>query len=285
MISKGDSTLAHISFAKIFIALVGLFVLMSCKPSIPNGVISPSRMEKILYDIHMADAVALNENYDFEKLAEKRFNYKEAVFRKYNITSEEFDNSMKYYYRHSDQLQDIYERMANRFTDDIKSLGGDDYEFEREYAANSDTANVWTLARNKVMYPLSLNNRIVHSIKTDTTHYAGDNYLFVFHSQYVIQDGTRDAVALMAIRLENDSVITRSQRITSDTEYRINISLSPNQRAKDIQAFIYMGKGRGDENETTLKMLSVKHISLLRIHRRLPKEIEIKMAVADSLTN
>ena len=83
---------------KLMICLVAvmalLFSVSSCKPSLPSGVLSKGKMTDILYDYHLALAMAhMDDNGDKgQSLA-----YREAVLRKHDVTSAEFDSSMVYY--------------------------------------------------------------------------------------------------------------------------------------------------------------------------------------------
>ena len=69
--------------------IVGGVFTMSCdnRPS----VISSGDMEKILYDYHLADAMAQQAEGGYEKNA---FEYRAAVLKKYDVSQGEFDSSM-----------------------------------------------------------------------------------------------------------------------------------------------------------------------------------------------
>ncbi len=246
-----------------------LLFMVSCRPSVPSEYIQPSRLENILYDLHIADGYAINEGGNFDDLASKRQKYREAVLRKYNLTQESFDHSMEYYYRHSDRLQKIYENIAQRLTDDIKSLGGEEYNLSRQYTADGDTANIWQMADSKLLTPIASNNRYEFDIAADTTFHAGDSFILTFRSQYILQDGIRNAVALIAVRLDNDSIMSQTQRINSDADYRLIINLPKDRSAKSVRGFIFMGNGGMNYGQTTLKLLNVYQIALLKIHNKL----------------
>ena len=72
---------------KLMICLVAvmalLFCVSSCKPSLPGGVLSKGKMTDILYDYHLALAMAhMDDNGDKgQSLA-----YREAVLRKHDVT-------------------------------------------------------------------------------------------------------------------------------------------------------------------------------------------------------
>ena len=142
---------------KLMICLVAvmalLFSVSSCKPSLPSGVLSKGKMTDILYDYHLALAMAhMDDNGDKgQSLA-----YREAVLRKHDVTSAEFDSSMVYYMRHTELLEDVYKDLTDRYNNEITAMGGSAKE-GGEFAnlsATGDTANVWTLAASMVFMPV-----------------------------------------------------------------------------------------------------------------------------------
>ena len=60
------------------------FWLLACKPSVPSGLIQPDELEEILYDYHLAQAMA--ENGGGDSVNFRRYSYIQAVFDKYGVT-------------------------------------------------------------------------------------------------------------------------------------------------------------------------------------------------------
>ena len=95
----------------IFLTATVIFAATSCKVRTPKGIISPDKMENLLYDYHEAQAIAKNTNNKDNNTEI----YTEAVLQKYNVSRKEFNNSMEYYSRHADQLYKIYTNLEKRF--------------------------------------------------------------------------------------------------------------------------------------------------------------------------
>ena len=83
----------------------------SCKPSLPRDVLSKGKMTDILFDYHIALAMAQSEDGGSEK---NSLAYREAVLKKHDVTSADFDSSMVYYMRHTELLHDVYKDLAER---------------------------------------------------------------------------------------------------------------------------------------------------------------------------
>ncbi len=88
--------LNHIhTFPYLFVFTVLLF-LAGCKPSVPSKYLSKGKMEDILYDYHIAQAMGEQSSNPATACT-----YRAAVFKKYHITQAQFDSSLVYYTRHT----------------------------------------------------------------------------------------------------------------------------------------------------------------------------------------
>ena len=138
------------------ICIVCLVEMMaSCKPSLPGDVLSKGEMTDILYDYHLALSMAHNKDGGDKG---ESLTYREAVLRKHDVTSAEFDSSMVYYMRHTELLKDVYEDLADRLSKETESLGGSGNAGGTlvTLSANGDTANVWKYASSMVFTPIQI---------------------------------------------------------------------------------------------------------------------------------
>ena len=99
-----------------------LLTLAGCKVEIPEGVILPDKMENILYDYHLAQAITANQSSSsYEK--KLPINY---VLEKHGVTKAVFDSSLVWYTRYPKQMLRIYSNLESRLKDEIEILGDDD---------------------------------------------------------------------------------------------------------------------------------------------------------------
>jgi hypothetical protein len=89
------------------------FSLICCKSkAVPETLIQPDKMKKILYDIHIVDGyISTIQNPDSGKKVSAAF-YK-GIYTKFKVDSALYTKSMDYYYNHPDVLTEMY--------DDIKA--------------------------------------------------------------------------------------------------------------------------------------------------------------------
>ena len=261
---------------KLMICLVAvmalLFCVSSCKPSLPSGVLSKGKMTDILYDYHLALAMAhMDDNGDKgQSLA-----YREAVLRKHDVTSAEFDSSMVYYMRHTELLEDVYKDLADRYNNEITAMGGSAKE-GGEFAnlsATGDTANVWNLAASMVFMPVKPFNSTSFDIKVDSTFHKGDRLMLDFDAQFIYQDGMRNGVAMLAVQFGNDSIAQRTIMIQSTQHYSVELSDADSLGIKSVKGYFMLmndDNGTGVSSQTTLKLMFLEHIKLIRMHPQKP---------------
>ena len=86
--------------APIFVLM--LMMAVGCKPQVPSEYIQPDELEDMLYEYHVAEAMARNssENVDY-----KQTEYFLAVLEKHHVTEADFDSSLVYYYSHAERLK------------------------------------------------------------------------------------------------------------------------------------------------------------------------------------
>ena len=261
---------------KLMICLVAvmalLFCVSSCKPSLPSGVLSKGKMTDILYDYHLALAMAhMDDNGDKgQSLA-----YREAVLRKHDVTSAEFDSSMVYYRRHTELLEDVYKDLTDRYNNEITAMGGSAKE-GGEFAnlsATGDTANVWNLAASMVFMPVKPFNSTSFDIKVDSTFHKGDRLMLDFDAQFIYQDGMRNGVAMLAVQFGNDSIAQRTIMIQSTQHYSVELSDDDSLGIKSVKGYFMLmndDNGTGVSSQTTLKLMFLEHIKLIRMHPQKP---------------
>ena len=261
---------------KLMICLVAvmalLFCISSCKPSLPSGVLSKGKMTDILYDYHLALAMAhMDDNGDKgQSLA-----YREAVLRKHDVTSAEFDSSMVYYMRHTELLEDVYKDLTDRYNNEITAMGGSAKE-GGEFAnlsATGDTANVWNLATSMVFMPVKPFNSTSFDIKVDSTFHKGDRLMLDFDAQFIYQDGMRNGVAMLAVQFGNDSIAQRTIMIQSTQHYSVELSDADSLGIKSVKGYFMLmndDNGTGVSSQTTLKLMFLEHIKLIRMHPQKP---------------
>ena len=141
-----------------------LALLTSCGKEIPDEIIQPSKMERVLYDYHLTLGMSENSK-NTEKEARKNY-----IFQKHGITSAEFDSSMVWYTRESKELMSIYENLNKRFKreyEHVERLLESREEANTRSFASGDTVDIWMKEDILWFTKAPLNNRLTFEIKAD----------------------------------------------------------------------------------------------------------------------
>ena len=247
----------------------------------PSKYIQPGKMENILYDYYLADGMS-GRNGDYRSLAM----YKAAILKKYDVSSADFDSSMVYYTRHTEELHKIYERLAERISAEAVSLGATAGDIDKYGVISSkgDTANVWREARTMILSQYSSFNVNSYSIKTDTAYHKGDRLVLNFDAQFIFQEGMRDGVAMLAVVFGNDSVASQNVRMSSSNHYSVQVGDDKHLGIKEIKGFFLLNNGANNplQISSTLRMMILHNIHLVRIHESKDKNKDVKV-VTDSI--
>ncbi len=240
-------------------AFIVAFTTVSCDHD--KSIISSGKMEDILYDYHLADAMAQQAEGGYAKNAVA---YRAAVLKKYDITQSEFDSSMVYYMRHTDQLHTMYQHISDRMQEEAEKMGA---SASGGVTARGDSADVWNGERSIILIPNEPFNLYSFDLKTDTTFHKGDILLLNFKSDFIFQDGMRDGVVMLCVTLGNDSVASSVTHISSSMPSSMQIADNDSLGIKRIRGFFFLSKNNdANSSSTTLQLMSIHDIQLIRVH-------------------
>lgn len=239
--------------------LLSAALLVGCGKQIPTEVIQPDRMENILYDYHLSISMSNNLSYsdNYQKEA-----YKNYVFQKHRVTEAEFDSSMVWYTRHTQELAAIYKRLGERFRNEKKQMQTLLAQRENKPAVSQpgDTVDVWY---DRTVYWLTdapLTNKVTFEIPTDSNFKAKDAFLWSVDYTF-LSDGGRKAVVGFNLMFNNDSVAGRVQEITRSGVQSLYIKPDSAFAIKSVNGFIYYA----DDSLRTPGLI-VNKITLTRYH-------------------
>lgn len=245
---------------KNFLLLI-IFLLVACKPSVPGDYLQPDELEDVLYDYYVAMAVAdlKSDGEDYDKDP-----YLQAVLDKHGVTMAKFDTTMVYYTRHCDRLHKIYRNIAMRMEAEAVALGADAREISSfgENIAYGDTMNIWPHERALLLTQDMPHNVVSFTIPADSSYIKGDKIVWSFDTHFFYQEGQKNAVALLALKYDNDSVTTRTKSLTSSTHYTLELPKTDTLALKEVKGFICLLHD-ANATATTMKMLFVGNIRMV----------------------
>jgi hypothetical protein len=235
--------------------------LTSCGKEIPDEIIQPSKMERVLYDYHLTLGMSENSK-NTEKEARKNY-----IFQKHGITSAEFDSSMVWYTRESKELMSIYENLNKRFKreyEHVERLLESREEANTRSFASGDTVDIWMKEDILWFTKAPLNNRLTFEIKADSTFHPRDAFNWNMN-YYFMAEG--EAIMGLNVIYENDSVIGMTKSITESGPQSIYLHTDSAYNIKALNGFIYV-----PENQTKQPNILLHKIDLTRYHMPEPTD-------------
>ena len=219
---------------KLFLFSFVLTLLYSCKAKVPEDVIERDKMQDLLYDYHLAQSIAKGKNDSVDYHIRL---YTDAVFRKYGVNEDKFNHSMEWYTRNSEELFTIYKQLDKRYAE-ARTAGivqGNRYASMTEVG---DTMNIW---KGKDFYLLTnaWNTHIDFQQAADSTFHKGDKFMWQFETNWYYREGQKNAIAVLALIYENDSVASTTQTLYSTGKQEIFITAS-SKPVKSVEGFVYL---------------------------------------------
>ena len=242
---------------KYLIVLVGCFLLISCGKQIPGDIIQPDKMEEVLYDYHLSLSMSNNLKVD-ESYKKKAF--QDYVFQKHDITEAEFDSSMVWYTRHTNELAEIYSKLSVRYNKEEDRIASflDARNKGQFVFLSGDTVDAWPYKKVHWLTTSPIDKQFAFEITPDTTFYPKD--AFVWKADYTF---LKNGQAVMAINLvfDNDSVIGQSKLISQSGTDSIYLHTDSSYQIKNINGYVYL-----IEDSVHKPNLIVSGVSLMKYH-------------------
>ena len=267
----------------ISLFILSIVMVVGCKPSVPSEYIQPDELEDILYDYHVAEAMARNgSSMDADYNQTKYFL---AVLEKHQVTEAVFDSSLVYYYTHAERLKVIYSRVQERLVNDAKKLGASVGDINRysQYSESGDTANIWRNETALLLIPRPTRNRFDFVVKADSTFKLGDSFMFQFVTEHIWQNGSKDAVVCIKTTYEKDSVLQSVNHVSISGITQLRVPYNKTLKIKELRGFIYLPQG--EEDVETRRLMFVSQIQLIRFHNKEIEEQNEDESIAEDQTD
>lgn len=242
--------------------------MVACTPSVPSRYIQSDDMADILCDFHVSQAMANQQGKSEGERNYLKTLYFASVLEKHGVTKADFDSSLVYYYIRADRFSEVYKRVAGRLADEAMELGAAEGEVNRfaNLSVGSDTTNVWVGNLSTILLPYAPYNIFSFEQKADTSFRKGDSFMLIMNTDFIYQNGLRNAEACLAIRYDNDSIVSRATGLSVGGANQIRIQANGNHMAKEIRGYIYLTPEK--EAGTALKLLLVRDIQLIKFRKK-----------------
>ena len=246
---------------KVLLIIILVVCTLSCDNS-SDKVVSKSKMEQVLYDYHLAQALIATLPEEERYKAEM---YIESVYEKNGIIREEFDSSMVYYNRHADELKDIYNNLHDRFAvinEKLQLQTGNNEMMT--FSENGDTTNIWGGKKLIVLRNKEILNKEIFTIKADTSFHKGDRFILKANARLVNTEKRSRNYRLtmcLTVNYSDGKTISEYQHIMSSSAKQITLNTDRTKEIEQVNGFFYY-EGLYDERN----FIIIDNIELIKIH-------------------
>lgn len=153
---------------------IALGLLVCACSKVPGGVIPPDRMAELLADFHIGEAVVDMNRGEFYNDSLRQL-YKQSVYARHGVTSEEVDSSFAWYGRHMSEYMEVYDKTIE-ILDHRLIETGNRIAAEAALSIAGDSVDVWPNARFITFNELMPSRMATFSFSNDENWERGDSY-------------------------------------------------------------------------------------------------------------
>lgn len=244
-------------------ASIGMSALLvsGCGKKYPDDILQPAQMEELLHDYHLASSMTnelpYSENY-------KKQAYLNYVFKKHNVTEAQFDSSMVWYTRHTEELAKIYENLNKRFDRESKSVASQVAKRDNQtfVSLSGDTVDIW---QDRPVYWLTaspVTNRMTFDFKADTTFKPKDTFIWEADYNFLPSGTNAEVTVALTVSFANDSVQGMTHKMNRAGAQRFYLK-ADSAAIRGVSGFVYF---KADTLHPSSVLIS--NIRLTRIHEK-----------------
>lgn len=245
------------------IIIAVLSVMISGCDSRPSHVLSSSKMEKVLYDYYRAQAMVARLEPDKKYLEQE---YMDAVFENNGISKADFDSSMVWYTRNTEELKKIYDNLKVRLDEECgeMQMQTGSNEMSIMIGENGDTANIWNGSNIILLRDNPLQNKESYIITADTSFRKHDSFIMIADINLFSENADMHdcyLTASLSVRYKNDKVISSVRQFNYGGRQKLTINAVDDEEIKNVSGFFYYTGKKNSRN-----FAAVTNMSLYRMH-------------------
>lgn len=160
----------------LFVFSLGLLVLIGCRKT-PDNVLPHDEMVSLLADLHRGEGVMDMNRREFKEDS-MRIAFRDAIYRKHNVTKQTVDSSYYWYARNMDEYSKIYDDVIALLEKEIEETEATAARIQT--AAVGDSANAWSFSSRYILSENSPQHELAVQLFPDDNWEKGDNYTLNF---------------------------------------------------------------------------------------------------------
>ena len=240
-------------------------LLVACHNRRPSNVLAPEKLEEVLYDYHLVQAIVndmpSNERY-------KKDLYFDYIYDKHKVTKAEIDSSLVYYARYPQELSEIYVRLSKRVEGDIQRIEEAEIPVVKREAMPvvGDSVDLWYDARIIQLMVSPHDNRYSFIVPVDTNFKAGDRIEWEGKTIFLnkVTDSLHNYLYInLTVAYENDSLIVADTLMYVTGDYCLTVTDTTGLQVKSINGSVYL---KGQQSSDRVLMIQPRLLRKRKQH-------------------
>ena len=233
-----------------------LFLFVVACSRVPKGVIPERKMQRLLTDIHLADAIISYDPFNFQYDENKKALY-QSVFDKHRVTEAMYDSSLVWYGKNLDVYMQVYSMALVDVKKRIEEVSKNIVP-EKVEPSNEEMEDIWSIGKYHEFYPSSLSNSIIFNFKPDEAYSSGSIFVLGLHVLGFVP-GMQSPVEVHLRAEQNDTTIIANNQIDSDGYYELILRTLPIPRVKRVYGYV-----RLNESTVTYHSIYLNNFSIMK---------------------
>ena len=215
-----------------------IFLFVASCSRIPGGIIPERKMQKILVDMQLAEAM-INIDIAYRSDKEKKALY-QSIFEKHHITEAVYDSSLIWYGKNLDVYMQVYNMALAEVKRTIEEIG--QIEPEIVYSPNQDSIDIWSIDRYYEFSPSSLSNTLIFNFREKEEYTSGSVFALNLHV-WGLDSGTLLPIEVQFCAEQNDTTIVVKNNINTNGYHEMILRSVPTKEVKQVYGYIRLNGG------------------------------------------
>ena len=216
--------------------LFGAILFFACSNR-PSHVLSEKKMEKVLFDIYLADA-EINSNYAiFSSDSARKQDLLNSVLKKHKITEAVLDTSLAWYSGHLDKYLKINDNLTKRFTGMAENLRRREAAERKENSMIDKDALILPVENRQFFLTVGDLRQKAYAFRADTTlNRYGGTYQLQFEVLGI--PASLHPVVTLCVRC-TDTTFVKRDTIRQNGLFSSSLAVLSGKQAKELHGSVY----------------------------------------------
>jgi hypothetical protein len=217
-----------------YMAFFFIIIFVTACSRVPKGIIPERKMQQVLVDMQLADAIINADPSAFRTDEEKKALFR-SVFDKHRITEAIYDSSLIWYGKNLDVYMQVNNMALTEVNKRIEEIGP--IESEKVYNPTEDAVDIWSINKYYTFTPTSLSNTIIFNFRENEEYTSG--CIFVLGMR--VLGLSSDILSPVEVQLraeQRDTTVVLKNTITNDGYHEIIFRSIPTQRIRQVYGYI-----------------------------------------------